>query len=692
MTCHKCGCKTCVCRDSKRSGVTGPTGATGAKGETGFGATGATGEAGEAGQTGATGEAGPTGPIGLLGETGPTGPAGPAGATGATGEATIGATGATGATGPSDGPPGPTGATGATGATGPSDGPPGATGPTGATGSCDCPPVPNIAALTALDDTTISDDGFRFVQTVLAWWRLDKSSTLPIDGIEIVATSSGTGRWIRRLDEGNDQNWTRQPVWYIDPQNSTGFANDENVGDTALNPLLTWAELRRRHGTGHAKLRGAPSATITPHEQITIYLLSNAPDNEGIDLQCRILDNTVISIIGTATVVASGTFDAVVPLNRDLNQPWEVFDAAQDFQVHWNKRVRITSGPNTGQIFWITRQLRPLGFAVVSSPNNPGMPPPPDNVIIPLVTQGAISQGDTYVIEELTTLPINALHVVSPGASIAQIPGAETLPLIGFADVHIIGKTIAGSISLSVPAVQGFVNANWKGCRFEKQVGISDKFKNNVFMNCGFDTAALTEAGTAFFFGGLSHGLFQVRAGGQAILDFDFMNQNGSIVAVSGSINIGTAGAFSGGVNLDTGVFVSVGTTAASQTSTHAATIRLSTLFSGQNALYGKGFNSFGLAVFGGATFAYEDKLPTITGTQGDFTLGLNVASRGWDDTAVTIVNGLPRVQGAYTNLIPNTWANLAAPVDPTGTLGMGGTAHNVALNAHIVKVQIVSP
>ena len=712
MKCAKCNCNNCGCPkpSSGKPGATGPTGPTGPgvgiPGPTGpqglagpAGAQGATGETGPAGSgaTGATGEAGPQGLAGATGASGATGETGSpgSGATGATGEAgPTGLTGPSGATGPTGfGATGATGETGVTGPTGPLGGPPGPTGDTGPTGPAgEVAPVPNLTALTALNDVVIQDDGFRFVQTLLAWFRLDKSSTLPIDGIEIVATSSGIGRWIRRIDEGNDQNWTRQAVWYIDPANSTTFANDENVGDTAANPIRSWAELRRRHGHGFAKLTGAPSAVIRPHEQITINLLSDTPINDGIDLQVRLRNETLLSIIGTATTVGGGTITAVVPLNRNANQAWTITDPLQVWTTHLGRRVRITSGPNTGQLFWVARDFG-AGVARVSAPNNPGMPPPPDNLMTSTVTVGSISPGDTYVIEELSNLPINSLQVFGPMDPVVPPATNQQLPLIAFANLSLIGlfQSVPPGVQnfgtlTSISSVEGFVNAFWKGCRFKTHVAVFGKFKPNVFFNCEFESGIEAQGATGFVFGGFCRTITQVR-GGHLVLDFDYLvqgiaAQNGVIFAGIGSINIGTACVFDAIVNA--GVTVSGG--ADIPTATHEAAVRVSNQFSGNNALYGNGNTFGGLAVLGGATFVYVNT-PTITGPGGDFSLAGSNVSRGWDDNATTIVNGALRAEGAYTTRLPNTWANLAAPTDPTGTLGMGGNAHNVAFNAHIVKV-----
>src|SRR5512138_2293567 len=99
-------------------------------------------------------------------------------------------------------------------------------------------PVANIAALSATNDAQIPNGTGKFVATVRDMFYLDKTSVAAANGITVVATLSGTGRWIRSFTV--DQAWVNQTNWYINA--TTG--SDEATGALGA-PIKTWAELNR---------------------------------------------------------------------------------------------------------------------------------------------------------------------------------------------------------------------------------------------------------------------------------------------------------------------------------------------------------------------------------------------------------------------------------------------------------------
>jgi hypothetical protein len=57
------------------------------------------------------------------------------------------------------------------------------------------------------------------------------------------------------------------PAWWIDPQNSSGRASDQNTGTSSTAPLLTLDEWSRRLGAQPGRLFAAPTAArplLTP--------------------------------------------------------------------------------------------------------------------------------------------------------------------------------------------------------------------------------------------------------------------------------------------------------------------------------------------------------------------------------------------------------------------------------------------
>ena len=100
--------------------------------------------------------------------------------------------------------------------------------------------VANITLLGAIGDAALQDGSLAYTSSILAYWKLIKSSTRTADGITVVSTLSGSGRWVRQILP-EPSYWT-QAAWYVNP--STG--NDENDGKTAGTALATLSEICRR--------------------------------------------------------------------------------------------------------------------------------------------------------------------------------------------------------------------------------------------------------------------------------------------------------------------------------------------------------------------------------------------------------------------------------------------------------------
>jgi len=101
------------------------------------------------------------------------------------------------------------------------------------------------------------------------------------------------------------------PEWFIDPQNVTGHASDQNDGVTASTPLLTFAAVVERWGTESPVLR----------QNTTLFFLSSQTDDLDPVILNPILANPIgntsnivgasLFIKGTNNVLASGTFVSV---------------------------------------------------------------------------------------------------------------------------------------------------------------------------------------------------------------------------------------------------------------------------------------------------------------------------------------------------------------------------------------------
>lgn len=100
-------------------------------------------------------------------------------------------------------------------------------------------PLSGISAVALAAGSTLA-----WVASVGAYFRL-QISALPVDHIT-VETASGLGgaQWLR-LNLLNAV-WEAQATWWIDPQNSSGTASDENSGFTNTTQLRTYGEHARR--------------------------------------------------------------------------------------------------------------------------------------------------------------------------------------------------------------------------------------------------------------------------------------------------------------------------------------------------------------------------------------------------------------------------------------------------------------
>ncbi|KKN61010.1 hypothetical protein LCGC14_0526350 [marine sediment metagenome] len=205
--------------------------------------------------------------------------------------------------------------------------------------------VANIAALSQLDDTVMSDGTTISVVTLADTFLLDKTNTQSIDGIIIVVTNSGTGRWVRC--KHHSARWGEQYTWYIDADNG----DDENKGDTALTALATFAECTRRMGTQ------------VYYTAVTINILSDINEKDPMLLAAFM---GYVTIQGVETTVATGTITDIVQWDHDpsdgyvaagfitdsaLSGDWSVAGSAGTSLI--DKKIILTDGVSAGAYAYI---------------------------------------------------------------------------------------------------------------------------------------------------------------------------------------------------------------------------------------------------------------------------------------------------------------------------------------------------
>src|SRR5271166_2401505 len=153
-----------------------------------------------------------------------------------------------------------------------------------------------------------------------------------------------------------------QPIWFVDPSDVTGNASDNNTGTTALAPLLTFAEIVKRWGTNEPTLNQAT----------TIIFLSDQPDfSDPVDI-APISNQYNLTIIGTPTVLATGTigvYNSRLTTGGYATGTLDNFTSPEiaDFTPYTDLMVQTTSAT-----FWIspdeTTASFPASTAYVSAP------------------------------------------------------------------------------------------------------------------------------------------------------------------------------------------------------------------------------------------------------------------------------------------------------------------------------------
>jgi len=202
------------------------------------------------------------------------------------------------------------------------------------------PPAANVPALSLIDDTLLANGALVWVTSRKRYFSLDKTSSAALTSGEVVATKSGTGRWVS-LDATTSFVWSLQTVWYLDPANASNAASDDNNGLTAGTPLLTGEELQRRLGTLQRTLNGGST--------VTVNVLSS-----GANLSFMGVKGT-INVVGTRTQIFAGTLTSATAINRAGNTPQII--QASGLAGSWtalggvSQRIRLTSGATLGTAF-----------------------------------------------------------------------------------------------------------------------------------------------------------------------------------------------------------------------------------------------------------------------------------------------------------------------------------------------------
>lgn len=177
-----------------------------------------------------------------------------------------------------------------------------------------------------------------------------------------------------------------QATWFINPDNSTGLASDQNDGLTALTPLLTYAEYQARCFPGGQRLFLKNSTTTITILAATAQSIAYMFFNFGADAS---VPGTVafVNIVGSFTSTAAMTLNAVTQMNATTNTRGQLATTGGAFTN--DERVRVTSGTANGAICY--------SMGLVSATNTYVGPPCVDESTV----LAWPSVGDTVVVDTL---------------------------------------------------------------------------------------------------------------------------------------------------------------------------------------------------------------------------------------------------------------------------------------------------
>lgn len=484
--------------------------------------------------------------------------------------------------------------------------------------------VPTIADLRAVnlsDLVPLGDDEpgcvvARVESLACTAFLLDRDNTDP-DDPNFTVRARGGGAWLR-LDAPNPV-YTRQFVWFVDPQNVTGVASDEGDGSgaSADAPLASMRELsarlfevEARHYEIHLLSEAVATDVWRPAQLVSSRLADLNADQLESDY-----GSYRLTVRGQRTTVATGTLGTSIPTDPSTNTQATASAAEFDLSAFVGDLI-VTSDGATAWILasqgggaarlsnWWDIEGKPLGF----THGEPAPTPPP---------------GTAFRIVRLTRWAVP----ITGGGTAHQAR-------LRFADLDMHGSTALTDVEFEFRGVKfsgvGFV----AGPLFEDvQTGNVVIDGSLIAFNQDPFAAAVPIFSSIFFFAGcgfLGCSIEIVDQGWIALADCVFQGSNLFHTATVDS-NIGSptpplppippfitaiAHNAAGGGALITatglyglGVFDSLANGVAVR---RCATMSVST------GLYGSGNANYGVVVEVGGRLLIEQFTPTITGALGE--------------------------------------------------------------------------
>ena len=219
--------------------------------------------------------------------------------------------------------------------------------------------VPNSAALAARSAAGLADGTWAFVQTYKTYFCLIASTQPAIANVRIAASGNAGHVWERGYV--TEPAWWSQLSWFVDPQNTSGTASDENSGASSVLPLATFAELSRRF-----RQRNLPG---TETNSWSATLMSDAADTDYFQVHTDQNSRNVVinaSVLGTVTPGAIGVIASATAKNSATNTSNTITVTGFDFSGLIGRIIRLVGTATTTAVI---ETAPSLGVATLSEQN-----------------------------------------------------------------------------------------------------------------------------------------------------------------------------------------------------------------------------------------------------------------------------------------------------------------------------------
>lgn len=429
------------------------------------------------------------------------------------------------------------------------------------------------------------------VQTNLCFYIFDPISTLTADGVNIIAPSSGNGRWLRQY--WGHGFWLSQGTWFIDPVSG----NDENLGTTNVTAIKTAAEFRARTGSLRPRF----------NQDTVIWIMNSLPttdpfvpifESAGHQIRVRGVRTVYRTSTVTASVVQSGTTQTGVTLKDTSVSSWtaDVDNVVMGLTSLFAAWVESDQGSNTARISY------PAKFTNLSAGN---------------FSLNAFTVGETYQIATLPHITIGDVNLTGGGASAA--------PQLVFDGLIFDSFNTRSSNEIRTLASDVLCY----DCKFTTQVN-TEVFD---YYNCNFTQGLVLRGGRVAIIGGLFRSSVQITSAAPQLILTLHVGTGAGVSVLQGSSPL-VAGMCIFGV---TGNGVSV-----SGRSNFGIT-------SGFGDLVGSGNTGYGVALNGCSCMTISTSATLfLTGTSGNFSMEGSNSVRSLNSTTGAVLGPFTT---SWTNL-----------------------------------------